>query len=228
VDLARPHRLISHPLDGSVLAALSRTTRPLTGREVARLAPEGSQPGVSKALARLADEGLVDRQEAGNAILYTLNREHLAAPAATMLVQLRDAVVERLREELMSWSVQPVHASIFGSAARGDGDSDSDVDLLVVRPADTADDDQRWRAQLDRLRHSIIRWTGNPASISEIPEAEVDRLRSERPPVIDAVSRDTPPPRSPSWPVSRPPTPHAARRSVAARAATITSRRQRW
>jgi len=190
MDLGRPHRLIAHPLDGSVLAVLSATTRPLTGREVARLAPEGSQPGISKALGRLADEGLVSRQEAGNALLYQLNRDHLAAPAAELLAGLRSVLIARLREELTDWAIQPVHASIFGSAARGDGDTSSDIDLLVIRPADVADDEPHWRAQLDGVTDSIRRWTGNPASVSELSEADVERLARERPPVIEALATD--------------------------------------
>jgi len=190
VNLGSPHRLLAHPLDGAVVAVLSATTRPLTGREVARLAPEGSQPGISKALGRLANEGLVDRQEAGNALLYQLNRDHLAAPAATMLADLRNALIERLRKELASWELQPLHASIFGSAARGDADAGSDIDLLVVRPADLAADDPRWRGQLDGLTYSVKRWTGNALSTSELPEADIPRLADERPPVIDALSAD--------------------------------------
>jgi DNA-binding transcriptional ArsR family regulator len=190
VDLARPHRLLAHPLDGSVVAVLSATTRPLTGREIARLAPEGSQPGVSKALRRLTDEGLVEREEAGNALLYTLNRDHIAAPAAVMLADLRNALFERLRETAAAWELPPVHISVFGSAARGDGDSDSDIDLLIVRPSPIAADDPRWRGQLDDLARSLRRWTGNSASISELPEADLRRLAEERPPVVDSISAD--------------------------------------
>jgi DNA-binding transcriptional ArsR family regulator len=182
--------LLAHPLDGAVLAVLSATTHPLTGREIARLAPEGSQPGISKALGRLAAEGLVDRQEAGNALLYQLNRDHLAAPAATMLADLRNALIARLREELAGWELQPVHASIFGSAARGDADAGSDIDLLIVRPADLAADDPRWRGQLDGLTYSVKRWTGNALSTSELSEADIPRLAAERPPVIEALSTD--------------------------------------
>lgn len=190
MDLTRPHRLLSHPLDGSVVAVLSATTRPLTGREVARLAPEGSQPGIWKALTRLADDGLVDRQEAGNALLYTLNDEHLAAPAAKLLADLRNRLIARLREELETWTIPARHASIFGSVARGDGDAASDVDLLVVRPAGISEDDPRWRDQVDRTSNSIRRWTGNSANISELSEDDVDRLGRERPPVVEAISSD--------------------------------------
>lgn len=147
--------------------------------------------GISKALGRLTDEGLVDRQEAGNAFLYRLNRDHIAAPAATMLADLRNALIARLREELAGWDLRrPLHASIFGSAARGDADAGSDIDLLIVRPANVAADDPRWRGQLDGLTHSVERWTGNALSISELSDADIARLAAERPPVIDALSAD--------------------------------------
>ncbi|HYI80921.1 MAG TPA: nucleotidyltransferase domain-containing protein [Thermoleophilaceae bacterium] len=190
MNLGSPHRLLAHPLDGAVVAVLSATTHPLTGREVARLAPEGSQPGISKALGRLTAEGLVDRQEAGNALLYRLNRDHLAAPAATMLADLRNALIDRLREEIAGWDLQPVHASIFGSVARGDADASSDIDLLIVRPADIAADDPRWRGQRDELSYAVKRWTGNALSTSELPEADIARLADERPPVVAAIRAD--------------------------------------
>jgi DNA-binding transcriptional ArsR family regulator len=190
VDLARPHRLLAHPLDGSVVSVLSGTTRPLTGREVARLATEGSQPGISKALGRLAEGGLVERQEAGNALLYTLNRDHLAAPAAMMLADLRNALIARLKETVADWHPKPLHLSVFGSAARGDGGLDSDIDLLLVRPIAIAAEDPQWRSQLDRLADSVRRWTGNPAAISELAESDLGRLAKERPPIVDALSAE--------------------------------------
>jgi predicted nucleotidyltransferase len=190
MNLGSPHRLLAHPLDGAVVAVLSATTHPLTGREVARLAPEGSQPGISKALGRLAAEGLVDRQEAGNALLYRLNRDHLAAPAATMLADLRNALIVRLCEEIADWELQPVHASIFGSVARGDADARSDIDLLIVRPADIEADDPRWRGRLDGLSYAVKRWTGNALSTSELSEADIARLTDERPPVVDGIVAD--------------------------------------
>ncbi|MEX1141136.1 MAG: nucleotidyltransferase domain-containing protein [Thermoleophilaceae bacterium] len=190
MDLANPHRLIAHPLDGSVLTVLAGTTRPLTGREVARLAPEGSQPGVWKALTRLSEQGLVDRQEAGNAILYSLNRHHLAAPAIDILTGLRRRLLANLRDAIAGWAVAPHHASMFGSAARGEADIASDIDLVLVRPRDVAADDRRWRDQVDELSDAVHLWTGNRAGISEIDEQKVERLRKESPPIVTALRSD--------------------------------------
>jgi predicted nucleotidyltransferase len=173
-----------------VLRVLRGTTRPFTGREVARLVRTGSQPTVNASLRRLSDEGLVHVEEAGNAYLYTLNREHLAAPAVELLAGIRAELERRLRDEIAGWRIAPVHVSVFGSAARGDGDTRSDIDIFVVRPRDVPDDDPGWREQLDLLSDHVLAWTGNHVGLSEMSEADVRRLRRERPPVVAELTRD--------------------------------------
>jgi len=173
-----------------VVRVLRGTTRPLTGREVARLARAGSQPAVNAALRRLTEEGVVRAEEAGNAYLHTLNREHLAAPALELLVDVRAELERRLRAEIDGWEIAPAHVSIFGSAARGDGDTRSDIDVFVVRPADVPEDDPDWREQLGRLSDRVQVWTGNRAALSEVSTADVRRLRRERPPVVEELRRD--------------------------------------
>lgn len=190
MDISRPWALIRSPIDMEVLLVLRGTTRPLTGREVARLVRAGSQPAVNAILRRLAEGGLVHAEKAGSAYLYTLNREHLAAPALEQLLDIRSELERRLRAEIADWEIAPAHASIFGSAARGDGDTHSDIDLLVVRPARVAEDDPRWRAQLERLSNRVYGWTGNHVGLSEVSPADALRLRRERPPVVEELRRD--------------------------------------
>jgi predicted nucleotidyltransferase len=190
MDLSRPWGLIRSSIDTEVLLVLSGTTRPLTGREVARLVRTGSQPAVNASLRRLAEEGLVHAEEAGNAYLHTLNREHLGAPVVELLRDIRRELERRLRVEIEEWTIAPAHASIFGSAARGDGDTSSDIDIFVVRPAGVDEDDAGWRQQLDQLADHVYDWTGNHAGISEVSAADVRRLRRERPPVVDELRRD--------------------------------------
>jgi predicted nucleotidyltransferase len=190
MDISRPWALIRSPIDMEVLLVLRGTTRPLTGREVARLVRAGSQPAVNAVLRRLATEGVVHAEEAGNAYLYTLNREHLAVPALEQLLGIRSELERRLRAEIADWEIAPAHASIFGSAARGEGDTHSDIDLFVVRPARVAEDDPRWRAQLERLSSRVYGWTGNHVGLSELSAADVRRLRRERPPVVEELRRD--------------------------------------
>jgi predicted nucleotidyltransferase len=190
MDLSRPWAVIRSPIDMEVLLVLHGTTRPLTGRDVARLVRAGSQPAVNTALRRLAEEGLVRAEEAGNAYLYTFNREHLGAHAVELLASIRTELERRLRAEVTDWEISPAHVSIFGSAARGDGDTSSDIDIFVVRPAGVAEDDPGWREQLEQLSDHVHNWTGNHAAISEVSAADVRRLRRERPPVVDELRRD--------------------------------------
>lgn len=190
MDLSRPWALVRSPIDIEVLRVLHGTTRPLTGREVARLVRAGSQPAVNTSLRRLAEEGLVRAEEAGNAYLYTFNREHLGAPVVELLAGIRTELERRLRAEIAEWEIAPTHVSIFGSAARGDGDTRSDIDIFVVRPAGVAEDDPGWREQLERLSDHVHDWTGNRAALSEVSAADVRRLRRERPPVIEELRRD--------------------------------------
>lgn len=190
MDLSRPWALIRSPIDMEVMRVLRGTTRPLTGRDVARLVRAGSQPTVNASLRRLSDEGLVHVEEAGNAYLYTFNREHLAAPAVELLADVRAELERRLRDEIAGWRIAPVHLSVFGSAARGDGDTKSDIDIFVVRPRDVPDDDPGWHEQLDGLSDHVLAWTGNHVGLSEVSEADLRRLRRERPPVVAELSRD--------------------------------------
>ena len=190
MNLSHPWALIRSPIDMEVLLVLCGTVRPLTGREVARLVRTGSQPAVNAVLRRLAGEGVVLSEKAGNAYLYTFNREHLGAPAMELLAGIRTEFQRRLRAEIAEWQVAPAHVSLFGSAARGDGDARSDIDVFVVRPARVAEDDPRWRSQLERLSDHVHAWTGNHAGLSEVSLADVRRLRRQRSPIVEELRRD--------------------------------------
>ena len=85
-------------------------------------APGRSRPSTQRSDVS-ATEGIVNAQQAGNAYLYTFNREHLGAPAIDVLVGIRAELERRLRAEIAGWKIAPAHASLFGSAARGDGDA---------------------------------------------------------------------------------------------------------
>jgi predicted nucleotidyltransferase len=173
MDVARPYAAVTPTLEGDVLVVLAGTTQPLTGARVAQLVRRGTERGVQKALDRLVEQGVVHRQPAGRAYLHTLNRDHIAAPIAETLAELRGELLRRLRDELADWRPSAAHASLFGSAARGDGDPSSDIDLLVVRPANVDEEEAAWRDQLTRLALRVQSWTGNHAGIIELDEAEL-------------------------------------------------------
>ncbi len=188
--MSSPYAALLSPAEGPILVVLAGTTKPLSGREVARISGV-SVNGAWKALRRLADHGVVKEEPAGgNVTLYTLNRDHLAADAIVTLARLRSILIDRVKEQLARWEIQPAHASMFGSAARGDGDTASDVDIFIVRPRGVDEEDARWRSQINALANAVLSWTGNHASVSEIPETDLARLRRERPPVVENVERE--------------------------------------
>jgi predicted nucleotidyltransferase len=189
MDVSRPYAAISSGIDTDVLVALARTTRPLTGRRVAELAGH-SQRGVLTALDRFVEHGLVRRTAAGRARMHELNRDHLAAPPVELLAGMRTEFLSRLSDAFSQWEVAPVHASLFGSAARGDGDTSSDIDLFVVRPASVDEETTAWRSQVEELIEEVRSWTGNHVAVIEQDEADVGRLRRSKAPVLSELHRD--------------------------------------
>jgi hypothetical protein len=196
VDLTDPTRAMTPTLDGPVLAVLALAGKPLTAGEVAARTPRGSEIGVRKCLARLVEQGIVRATEMGRNRVHELNREHLAAPVAGLLADLRLELWNRFRKTLGKWNPKPVYGCVFGSAARGDGDAESDIDLLLVHaplPGErvprrrsggldavagfaaeftTAQLTDRqlatWQRQVDQLRGLVRGWTGNPLQVLEM------------------------------------------------------------
>ncbi len=142
-------------------------------------------------LHRLVSHGLVTVQEAGPASLFVLNRDHVAANIAEGLIRLRAELIERVRREIKSWRSQPLHASVFGSAARGDGHTDSDVDLLIVRPNAVPEDDGAWREQLHLLAEKIERWSGNHASLHELSPVQLAAAVRRKEPIVASLGEQS-------------------------------------
>lgn len=189
MDVSKPFQALLPTVDSAVLSVLAGSTRPRTGREIARLATR-SHPAVQKVLDRLTEHGLVEQRPAGRSFVYTLNRDHLAAPAVEALADMRAGLFGRLRVAVGDWAVQPLHASVFGSTARGDGDAESDIDLFVVRPDNVSPENPTWRQQLEDLGDAVKRWSGNHAGISEVDAADVARLVAENPPIVSDLRAD--------------------------------------
>ena len=192
MDLSVPIRCVVPSLDGPVLLVLARSLRPLSGREVARLVgPAGSQRGVLAVLTRLVQHGVVHREEHPPAALFRLNREHLATDAILQLSSLRERLFEQLQESVESWAVAPAYLGVFGSAARGDGTTRSDIDVLVVRSDDVNADDPVWTGQLHELADQVERWTGNPAETVEYDTGELSQLTAKGDPFVEQLLRET-------------------------------------
>lgn len=169
MDLSRPYSAISPTIEGDVLAVLAGLDSPISGRAVAAKVKRGTQPAVNAALERLAAQGVVLRVAAPPAFLYSLNRDHVGAEAVLELWRMRSKLLYRIGNQIAGWSTPVVHASVFGSAARGDGDAASDIDVLLIHSEQLDPEDQVWRSQCDVLAADILKWTGNPASLVELP-----------------------------------------------------------
>jgi len=165
MDLAMPLAVVTPTLDAAVLHALADTTARASGAQVHRMAGTGSPDGVRRVLTRLVAQGIVLAEEHPNATLYLLNRDHVAADAIVALTRLRSTIIDRITDAVSHWSPEPVHASLFGSFARGEATTNSDIDILVViGPASAADQDTR-ATQIDQLSADVLRWTGNRGHI---------------------------------------------------------------
>ena len=192
MQLERPFALITPTLDGDVLAVLAGADAEFTAPQVHALVGEHSVEGVRKALQRLSEQGIVTASRPSHAVLYRLNRDHLAAPLILGLSQLRETLLAGLGNVFLSWRPQPVFAAVFGSAAtrrmRADSDIDIDIDIFVVRPEAVAADDPSWGGQLRELERLVTRWTGNDARVLEYAAADLDDDRDD--PVVDDIRRD--------------------------------------
>lgn len=186
MDLSRPHAAVAPQVGGDVLVALAGTTGQMTGRHIARVVRRGSRPAVTAALEQLVAQGIVLRTDVPPAHLYSLNREHVAYPAVAALANTRPELLARLKGAFESWAVPPVHASLFGSAARADGDTDSDIDIFLVRPRSVDEEDATWQRQTDELSTAVAAWTGNPLSLIEFSDKRVmEMTRDALAPMLD-------------------------------------------
>lgn len=190
MDLGRPASVVIPAGTEAVLRVLAGSDTPLGVREVARLGGVSANRA-SQVLGELARHGLVLVDERGVGRLCRLNRAHLAADPLLALVGLRGRVIEVLRAEVAAWAVRPLHVSLFGSAARGDGTVRSDLDLLVVRPDSRNDDnDDGWDQQLFDSGERVFSATGNRAAWFVTTPADLGRAIEAAEPIIGEWRRD--------------------------------------
>ncbi len=176
---------------GAVLAVLARTDQQLSGRGVAALTNgRFGQWRVNEVLGQLAEAGVVLREHRPPAYLYRLNRDHVAAPGIEALAGQRELLLSRIRSEVAAWEVLGDAVWLFGSAARGDGDTASDVDLLVVRRVSVDADDLSWLRQLDNLSDHVRLWSGNGCEVLELSRAELSAMVSRGERLLEELRSD--------------------------------------
>lgn len=191
MDLSAPLATLLPAADAGALAVLAETEAPLTGRRIAELAGEHSHPSTLRALNRLVGQGLVLVEPAGRANLYRLNRHHVLAPAVLNMANARATVVAQLVDALHAWRVRCLHASLYGSVARGDADASSDIDVLLVRPEQLTEDEQQvWDRQLADLETVVHAWTGNHLSWLETTVPDLVRAQAAGEPIFESWRDD--------------------------------------
>ena len=186
MNLAQPFELVTPTLDGDLLAVLARAESSFTIGQIAGLVGHASVSGLRKALGRLSRQGIVSAQRTPAAVLYSLNRRHLAAEAILFLANLRTHLIERMATDMRQWPTPPAYAALFGSAARGDMSPESDIDTFVLRPRQVAVEDKAWRDGVDSFTAKVASWTGNDVRIFEVGVSDVNAAD----PLIKAVAAE--------------------------------------
>ncbi len=182
VDLQHPLRSLVPSLDWAVLEVLAATQSGLGVSQIARLASRGSRKGHAAVLDRLVDHGLVLAEPANQGFIYHFNRDHLLAPAVLVAVGLRAQLLHRLEDEMAQLAPRPVHASVFGSFARGEAGVESDIDILLL--ASSEPDAAAWDSQIDRLQKRVRLWTGNRCRCLVFSVDRARQLCAEGEPIV--------------------------------------------
>ncbi len=187
MDFSQPFRVLTPTLDGPVLRALSRSDSAMTRPQVLSLAGEGSEAGIRKVLNRLVEQGLVIQERIGIHYTYRANRDHILWDAVEVIVAAHERLDARIKIHVSKWNIQPLSVELFGSVATGQSTIASDIDLMVVSPFVPDDQDEEWNRQVDDLRESVERWTGNACEI----------LIMDPPQLVEARANDEPALKSP-------------------------------
>lgn len=107
-------------------------------RELARLT--GTSAGtLHKELTKLTHGGVLRRQEVGNQVRYSANRDCPIFDELASILRKTSGLVDVLAAALSSVEKSIVLAFVFGSVARGDQQSHSDVDVMLVGSLGFAD-----------------------------------------------------------------------------------------
>lgn len=147
-------------IDSQVLTVLVRSEQYLTIREIHQLLPEqGSHQGVRLSAGRLVEQGMLLQRLTGRGYAFAFNGDHLLAAAVREIAQAKSELISRMSRVISGWQIQPLVATLFGSAARNEMDTYSDIDVLIV-VADGVAVDLVEELVSDFAAHVTL-WTGN-------------------------------------------------------------------
>jgi predicted nucleotidyltransferase len=141
-------------------------------------------------MPQLVELGLVERSEIPPASQFVLVRENIAARFVLRLAGAREAALEEIGDAAGAIEPSPVSVIVFGSVARGEADEQSDVDVVVIRPDDVSEDDERWSDSVDDWRRRAASITGNKVEILEAAASEAGRKLRGRSELWQGIKRD--------------------------------------
>lgn len=186
MDLESPLRTIASPVEAETLRVLAGADAEFSASEVHRLIESASPYGVRKALARLADAGLVLSTVHGNTTFWRGNRQHVLWPAIESAVDARRVLLDRLRDELAKRN--GLAAYLYGSFARRSAGPESDIDILLVHQDDTSHDSMMDFA-FD-LSEQIKAWTGNEGHLYNATRTWLQESIESADPVMMSIRHD--------------------------------------
>ena len=189
MDLVQPVQAVIPGALGRILAVLAGTSAELNLRTIARLSGV-SVAQASRVMPTLVELGMVERRDVPPSAQFRLVEEHVASRAVLALARVRQTVLEELGRAAAALAPPPLSVIVFGSFARGEARAESDVDIVVVRPADVAEEDEAWGSSLERWREHARRITGNRVEIVEVDEHKIARLLNSRKPLWSDVVRE--------------------------------------
>jgi predicted nucleotidyltransferase len=186
MDLESPLRTIASPVEAEALRVLAGADTEFSASQVHRLTESASPYGVRKALARLADAGLVLSTVHGNTTFWRGNRQHVLWPAIESAVDARQVLLGRIRDELAKRT--GLAAYLYGSFARRSAGPESDIDILIVYPDDTSHD-----VMMDfafHLSEQITAWTGNEGHLYNATRTWLHESIESVDPVVASIRQD--------------------------------------
>lgn len=186
MDLESPLRTIASPVEAEVLRALAGADTEFTAPQIHRIASSGSPFGIRKALARLADAGLVTANRVGSTQTWRANRHHLLWPAVEIAVNARVHLLDLISQHVQR--SEGVDAYLYGSLARRESSPDSDIDVLLVFSDDHTPDQVADIA--GDLSDNIRAWTGNPAQMFSVTRSELRELIREGGSIVRSFDDD--------------------------------------
>lgn len=187
MNVAEPYDLVMPRATARVLKVLIGAESAFSIRQVARIAAI-SVPQALRVVNHESERGLVLVEIAGRARMCRFNRDHLAANSVIELISLRERMIHAIADEISSWVIKPMHSSLFGSAARGEGGFDSDLDVLIVRPSEEFE--PRWEEQKYSSGISLKRKTGNNVSWFDVSQGELKTAEKASEPIFSEWKRD--------------------------------------